>query len=128
MPTSSQMLAMALDFEANADKRLKSKVRLQSGGVALEFVDTDDDATVAKMRLFERFTIAVPVFWSLPAEGVPTPAYAMQARLKYRMGAQPAFWYELIRADRVYEKAALALIDSVREALAPYPFLMGSPE
>lgn len=119
-PTSLQMLALATEFEANSDKRIKSVARLQGGGVRLEYIDDDHPETLAQMKLFERFQIGIPVFWA-------GPAYRIDARLKYRHGSgKVAFWYELIRPDRVHEAAAKELIDKVRMGIGSVPLLMGS--
>ncbi|KQY83724.1 DUF2303 family protein [Pelomonas sp. Root1444] len=119
-PTSLQMLAMATEFEANSDKRIKSVARLQGGGVRLEYVDDDNDATLTQMKLFERFQIGIPVFWA-------GPGYRIDARLKYRHGSgKVSFWYELIRPDRVHEAAAKELIEKVRAGLGSVPLLMGN--
>lgn len=120
LPTSLAMLAMATEFEASSEKRVRSVTRLQSGGVRLEFVDDDDEATVSQMRAFDRFQIGVPVFWA----GL---AFRLQARLKYRVASgKVTFWYELIRPDVVYEAAARALIDTVRTGSNGTPLLFGS--
>lgn len=118
-PTSLQMLTMATEFVANAERALKSSVRLQSGGVRLNYVDTDDDATVAAMTMFERFRLGIPVFHA----GTGWP---LDARLKSgaRAGAV-SFRFELVRPDRVYEHAAKKLIDAVGEGLGETPLLMG---
>lgn len=119
-PTSLQMLQMATEFEANSDKRIKSAVRLQGGGHALEYVDDQSGETLAKMKLFERFQVGIPVFWA-------GPAYGIDARLKYRIAkGEVNFWYELIRADRVHEAAAKELIERVRTGLGNVPLLMGA--
>lgn len=108
MPNGTDMLAMALDFEANSDKRFKRKVSLQSGGTHLEFVDQADDATSAKLRMFERFTIGIPVFQGAGA------AYPVEARLKFRQsGDKLTFWYELIRPDRVFKQAVTDAIGKI---------------
>lgn len=120
LPTSLQMLAMATEFEANSEKRIKTVARLQGGGVRLEYVDDDDAATLTQMKLFERFQIGIPVFWA-------GPGYRIDARLKYRHGSgKVSFWYELIRADRVHEAAAKDLIERVRTGLGTVPLLMGN--
>lgn len=121
MPNSLQMMAMATAFEANSEKRVKSVVKLQGGGTRLDFVDDNDAATEANMKLFEKFAIGIPVFWA-------GPGYRVDARLKYRHASgKVAFWYELIRADRVHEAAAKELIDKVMAGLpAGTPLLMGS--
>jgi uncharacterized protein YfdQ (DUF2303 family) len=122
-PTSLQMLAMATEFEANSDKRVKSVVRLQGGGVRLDYVDDDNDATLTQMKAFDKFQIGIPVFWA-------GPAYRIDARLKYRHGSgKVKFWYELIRPDRVHEAAARELIAKVRAEVGseerPVPMFMG---
>lgn len=107
MPTGTEILAMALGFEANSDKRLHSKINLQSGGIQFNFVDDETKDTRAAMKVFERFTIGIPVFDG----GSP---YPIEARLKYRQKDNALkFWYELIRTDRVFKTAVteeLALI------------------
>jgi uncharacterized protein YfdQ (DUF2303 family) len=100
MPTGSEMLQMALAFERTADKRLKSKVNLQSGGVRFEYVDDDNADTRTSMQVFSRFTIGIPVF-----EGA-SAAYQLEARLKYRDNSgKLTFWFELIRSDRAFRQA-----------------------
>lgn len=119
-PTGAQMLEMALTFEANQDKRFKSAIRLQSGGVQMSFVEDDDAQTIAKMQVFDRFSIGVPVFWN----GV---AYRVDARLRYRVREGVlTFWYEMIRRDKVLEDASQTLISHIREKTGS-PFFFGNP-
>lgn len=130
MPTSAQMLEMAVAFEATAEKRLKSKIRLQSGGVDLVFVDTDDANTQQQMRLFERFQIGVPVYWTREVEGQPVKAYAVQARLRYRnVSGALQFWYELIRPEVAFERASRDVIEEIEKGLTGMnvPLLFGTP-
>lgn len=126
-PSSLDMQKMATAFEANADNRFKSKIRTASGGIELQFVNTDDEATVERMKLFERFQIGLPVFWSMPEKGKAVPAWPIEARLKYRVAEGAVrFHYELIRADLVHQLAALDLIDKVRTGLGNTVLHMGS--
>ena len=119
-PTSLQMLQMATDFEANSEKRMKSLVRLQGGGVRMDYVDDDNPETLAQMKVFEKFQIGIPIFWA-------GSGYRIDARLKYRHNAgKVSFWYELIRPDVRHEAAAKELIGRVREGIAPAPMLMGN--
>ncbi len=119
-PTDLQMLSMATDFVANEDRKFKSKVRLSSGGVRMEFIADADAGTTEAMQLFEKFQIAIPVF----QDG---PAYPIVARLKYRVkGGEVVFFYELQRVDRVHRTAAMEQIDAMRAALGTTPLLMGS--
>lgn len=120
MPTGAQMLEMALAFEANQDMRIKSAMRLQSGGVQLNFVQDDDAQTVAKMQIFERFSIGIPVFEN-------DQGYALNARLRYRTrDGKVSFWFELIRPDRVLEDAAKRIMLQIKD-LTGRPFFMGNP-
>lgn len=108
MPTGSEILQMALAFERTADKRLKSKVNLQSGGVRFEYVDDDNAETRTSMQVFSRFCIGIPVF-----DGA-TVAYQIEARLKYRDNSgKLSFWYELIRPDRAFKQAVTEELESI---------------
>lgn len=111
MPTGAQMLTMALAFEANAEKRLKSRINLQSGGVRFEYVEDEDKDTRTSMEVFQRFTLGLPVF-----EG-SSDAYPVEARLKYRdNGGKVQFWYELIRPDRAFKTAVQSSLDQIKDA------------
>lgn len=100
LPSGGEMLQMAIAFERTADKRLKSKVNLQSGGVRFEYVDDDNNETRTSMQVFSRFMIGIPVF-----DGAKN-AYQIEARLKYRdNNGKLSFWYELIRPDRAFKQA-----------------------
>lgn len=102
MLSGTDILQMALGFEANSDRRLRSKINLQNGGVQFEFVEDEDKDTRIRMTAFERFTIGIPVF-----DG-STSAYPIEARLKYReKEGKLTFWYELIRPDRVFKTAVI---------------------
>lgn len=120
LPTGAQMLEMALSFEANQDMRFKSAIRLQNGGVQMSFVQDDDDQTLAKMQLFDRFAIGIPVFWN-------GDAYRVEARLRYRArDGKLTFWYELIRPEKVLESATTTIIEQIRTATG-CPFFFGNP-
>ena len=120
IPTGGQMLEMALSFEANQDMKFKSAIRLQSGGVNMSFVQTDDAQTIAQMQMFDRFTLGMPVFWG-------GDAYQVDARLRYRQReGKLTFYYELIRQDKVLEAATQTIIKIIREATGN-PFFFGDP-
>lgn len=110
MPSGNDLLQMAISFEANQDKRFKSSIRLQSGGVQLNFVEDDDAQTLQQMKLFEKISIGIPVFWN-------GTAYRIDARLRYRVTQGVLrFWYELIRPDRVIEDATKTMIEGIKKA------------
>lgn len=122
MPTGADILQMSLGFEATADKRLRSKLNLQSGGTQFEYVDDEDKDTRTRMQVFERFTLGLPVF-----EG-STNAYQIEARLKYReKDGRMTFWYELIRPDRVFKTAVADELARIKEATA-FNVIAGRPE
>jgi len=99
MPTGQQLLEMALSFEATNDMVLKSSVRLQDGGLDMVFVDKSDQATMAKMKMFEKIAIGIPVFFN-------GTAYQVTARLRYRVnGGTAQFWYELIKPEKIIQDA-----------------------
>lgn len=122
MPSGAEILAMALGFEANSDKKLRSKVNLQSGGYTFEFVDEEKNETRTSMKVFERFTLGLPVF-----DG-STSAYPIEARLKYReKSGGLSFWFELIRPDRVFKTAVADELSAIKEGTG-FPMLSGKPE
>ena len=119
-PTGAQMLEMAITFEANQDMRFKSAIRLQSGGVQMNFAQDDDAQTIQKMQVFDRFSVGFPVFWN-------GDAYRIDARLRYRVrDGKLTFWFELIRQDKVLESATQTLIEKIREKTGN-PFFFGDP-
>jgi uncharacterized protein YfdQ (DUF2303 family) len=109
-PTGTEVLQMALGFEATAEKKFRSKINLQSGGVQFEYIEDETKDTRTKMIVFERFTIGIPVF------DASENAYAIEARLKYRdKSGVVTFWYELIRPDRVFNGAVSNELASIKE-------------
>lgn len=120
-PACADMLQMATNFQYQEDRRLKSAVRLQSGGVRLDYVADADAGTVESMKLFEKFAIGIPIFHAAPT------ADLLASRLKYRLdNGKVRFTYELQRADKAHEKAALDLIQIVRAGLAGVPLVFGT--
>ena len=121
MPTGADILKMALGFEANAEKRLRSKINLQNGGVQFEFVEDEDKDTRTKMEVFKRFTLGIPVFAGR------TSAYPIEARLKYReKDGKVTFWFELIRPDRVFKTAVQDELTRIKDGTG-FPVICGKP-
>lgn len=126
-PTSLQMMAMAQNFEARQDQRIKSSVRLQNGGIQLEYVADADHGTIERMSVFDKFCIGIPVFWTVPRADAPEVAYRVKARLRYRVkDGAVTFHYELIRPDQTHQSATLALIAAVKAGIGSTPLLMGA--
>lgn len=121
MPSGNDMLQLALGFERTAEKRLKSKINLQSGGVRLEYVDDEDKDTRTSLSVFERFTLGLPVF-----DGSAS-AYPLEARLKYReRDGKISFLFELIRPDRVFKTAVHEELGRIKDATG-FMLLNGKP-
>lgn len=121
MPTGAQMLELAIGFERTAEKRLKSRLNLQSGGFRLEYVDDEDKDTRTSLSVFERFILGLPVF-----DG-SSSAYPIEARLKYReRDGKVSFWYELIRPDRVFKTAVAEEVSRINSATG-FMMLNGRP-
>lgn len=120
-PGGADILTLAQAFEANSDKRVRSHVNLQSGGVRFEFVDDETKDTRTSMEMFRRFTLALPVF-----DG-GTDAYPIEARLKYRDNqGKVTFWYELIRPDRAFKTAVQSSLDKIK-ADTGFMLIYGTP-
>lgn len=118
-PTGQQLLEMATSFQASQDLRFKSAIRLQNGGVNMNFIQDDDQQTITQMKLFEKIAIGIPVFWN-------GDAYQITARLRYRVkDGKLTFWYELIRKDKVFEDATNNLINKLKNSIN-VPFYFGA--
>ncbi|KAG1439574.1 hypothetical protein G6F57_019347 [Rhizopus arrhizus] len=114
-PSGGEMLQMALAFEASSEKRIRSAVRLQSGGVQIEHVDTDDAATVSRMQAFDRFRLGLAPFWR-------GDSYPLEAKLRYRnTGGGLSLWYDLVRPDRVVDHAVEEMLAQIEATTAIKP-------
>lgn len=131
MPSGTDMLTMATNMEINMDNRLKSTVRLQSGGQELVFVDREDENTQQRMKLFEKFSLGLNPFFegsrSLTEDGKPV-IYRVDARLRYRQEQNKlVFWYELIRPDKALKTATEAEIAAIKLHTGGAPIMFGNP-
>lgn len=114
-----QLLQMALAFEASSEKRVRSAVRLQSGGVNIEHVDTDDAATVTRMQAFDRFRLGLAPFWR-------GDSYPLEAKLRYRNSSSGlSLWYDLVRPDRVVDYAVEEILAKIEAATTIKPIFGG---
>lgn len=119
-PTGTAMLQMATGLEITQDSKIKSAIRLQSGGVRMEYVQDDNAETASSMEVFSKFALGLPVFRG-------ADAYQLEARLKYRLnGGKLTFWFELVRHDKVLEAAAKTLTASIQEKTG-FPMYHGNP-
>lgn len=118
-PSGAAMLEMALNLEAKQEVTFKSAIRLQSGTTDLTYRDSEDEETIKKMQVFDRFDIGIPVLFG-------GASYRINAALRYRINSgRMMFWFELHRPDVVLESAVKDEIEKVRKA--GFPVLFGSP-
>ncbi|MFA6904364.1 MAG: DUF2303 family protein [Gallionellaceae bacterium] len=119
-PTGTDMLTMATGLEIIQDSRIKSAVRIQSGGVRVEYVDDANADTAKSMEVFSKFALGLPVFWG-------GDAYQVEARLKYKLReGKLTFWYELTRPDKTLEHAAQSITESIKAGTG-FPMFHGNP-
>ncbi|GAA5231786.1 DUF2303 family protein [Verticiella sediminum] len=106
-PTGTAMHQLATKFEITSDKRIRSAVRVQSGGVDIEYVDNEDAETTSRMQSFDRFQLGIPAFWQ-------GQAYRLEARLRYRLReGKLTLWYELVRPDLVLDAAVETMVADI---------------
>lgn len=121
-PSATDMLKMATEFVATGEQSVKSMIRLQTGGVRLQYINDNDANTIAQLETFAKFAIAIPVFRG-------GPSYLMVARLRYHQQAhKPCFKFELQRPDLIHQHASDELIALVRAGLGDVPLFMGSTQ
>ncbi len=112
LPTGADMLKLATDFEVRQEMSIKSAVRLQDGGVRLNYIADSDTGTVSQLEVFNRFAIGIPVYWGCDR-------YQLEAKLRYRAKeGKVAFWFELVRPHRIAEAAANDLIGQLGKMIA----------
>lgn len=122
LPSGGDMLQMAMNFEANSDKRFSQKLNLTNGGTQLEYIDDENKDTRTKMTFFDRFAIGIKVF----RHG--NTGYRVDSRLRYRQKESAlTFWYELIRPDRQFEAAVNDELQKVVDGLPSYLVVNGNP-
>ena len=127
LPNATDMMGMVINFETTNEKKFKSAARLQGGGVNFEYIDQEDDATRNKMKVFERFAIAIPVFVQPIAASDEIVAYRIDCRLKYRIrDGKLVLWFELVREDKVLEAAAKDIVAQIKND-SGFPLIAGEP-
>ncbi|KVN30740.1 phosphopentomutase [Burkholderia pyrrocinia] len=119
-PSGSDMLSIALNFEASKGGNFVSATRLQDGSV--DFVWREDvNATGNKVKMPTEIALEIPVFEN-------GAKYPVSARLKYRVkDGGLTIWYELVRPHKVLEDAFRAIWSDI-EAQTETKILLGSPE
>lgn len=99
-PNSAAMLEISRELVARKSANFSSSIRLSNGSHQFAYDEEIRGSTKSgNLEVPETFKIGIPVF--LNGDG-----YAIEARLRYRIKENHLeMWYELIRANDVYEDA-----------------------
>lgn len=104
----SKLIEISRGLQVHESSILKETRNLSTGESEFTFDTEHKDADGKPLRIPNLFMIAIPVF------ARETIAYRLIARLRYRkQGGQLVFWYELWRADEVFNTALEEAVDHV---------------
>lgn len=121
-PPAADMIEIARTLEAKKKVNFASGIRLTNGQTELTYEETvQGTAAKGRLALPEVFTLGVPVL-----EG--GPKYALEARLRYRIGdgGALAMWFDLVRPHKLIEHAAREVWGLI-EAQTDLRIFNGSP-
>lgn len=109
-PASASMLEISRELVAKKSVSFSSAVRLSNGSNQFTYdEDIKGSTRSGKLEVPETFKIGIPVF----KNGQP---YAIEARLRYRIKERNLeMWYELIRADDVFDDALKGVAKVIAE-------------
>jgi uncharacterized protein YfdQ (DUF2303 family) len=118
-PTAADMLEIAQTFHGTRNITFRHGVRLTSGQVQLQY---DEDTQTSAGRTGHLEVPEVFVLGLAPWYG--TPAYRVEARLRWRLGAQGALsiGYKLIRPDEVLRAAFADIQTTIGEQTGMRPY------
>jgi len=120
MPSGADILHMILNMESMQNVAFKSSTRLEDGSVQFAYIEESDAKTQAKMQMFSRFQLAIPVLHG----GL---LYPVDARLRYRIrDAKLIFWFELDHPELAFETVMDEMLDKIGSALS-LPIINGQP-
>ncbi len=99
-PASSDLLNIALSFEAKKSAEFSSGVRLANGQIQLQYTEQiRGSASNGTIEVPEKFVLGIPIH-------VNGPAYRIEAKLRWRLQeGKVTFWYELVRPEKSVEHA-----------------------
>ena len=120
MPSGADILHMILNMESMQNVAFKSSTRLEDGSVQFAYIEESDAKTQAKIQMFSRFQLAIPVLHG----GL---LYPVDARLRYRIrDAKLIFWFELDHPELAFETVMDEMLDKIGSALS-LPIINGQP-
>jgi predicted DCC family thiol-disulfide oxidoreductase YuxK len=117
----SRLIELSRNLQIHERSNIKAVQNLSSGEGVLRFENEHTDVAGAPVDVPGLFVICIPVF---AHDGY----YRIAARLRYRMtGEGIVFWYDLWRADLVFDHAFDQACQRVK-AETGLPLLIGAPE
>lgn len=118
----SKLIEIARGLQVNEASVLREARNLSTGEAEVVFQSEHLDAAGNKLTLPNLFMICIPVF------ARSSSFYQILARFRYRkQGGSIVFWYDLWRADLVFEQAFSEACDLVKTQTA-LPLFLGTPE
>lgn len=112
-PPAADMIEISRTLEAKKKVNFASGVRLDNGQTEFTYEEEiQGTASKGRLQIPQTFTIGVAVL-----EG--GPKYAMNARLRYRIGDKGALvlWYDLERPHKILEDAVREVREFIQSAL-----------
>lgn len=117
----SRLLELSVGLKVHEKAAVSEAVNLASGEAQIQFVSEHVDASGAPLKVPNLFLIGIPVFRN-------GQFYRLAARLRYRKSSSGLlFWYDLWRADRVFDHAFRDGCERARVE-TDLPLLFGTPE
>lgn len=117
----SRLLDLSVGLKVHEKSNVSEAVNLSTGEAQIQFASEHVDGSGAPLKVPNLFLIAIPVFKN-------GQFYRIASRLRYRKTAEGlVFWYELWRADRVFDHAFRDGCERARVE-TDLPLLFGTPE
>lgn len=117
----SRLLELSVGLKVHEKSNVSEAVNLSTGEAQIQFASEHVDGYGSPLKVPNLFLIAIPVFKN-------GQFYRIASRLRYRKTAEGlVFWYELWRADRVFDHAFRDGCERARVD-TELPLLFGTPE
>jgi len=121
-PSGSDMLTIALNFEASKDGRFVSNTRLDNGEVEFLWKENiESNVGAQKIQMPPKIRLAIPVFENGELVDV-------NVRIKFRIVEQSLkIWYEIAQQHKIIDRAFREIWDEI-ERKTKASILLGMPE
>lgn len=119
--TPARLMELSRGLSVRVGQRVRNAQNLATGEAQVQFIEEHADEAGVPLKIPGAFVLAIPVFQF----GAP---YQVAARLRYRLAGGSINWfYELHRADRIFDHAFKEACDTAQERTG-LPLFIGSPE